>query len=1323
MATSISGKNIATTGSNHLAPGPAPAVSLAPPTPPAGPVPTPFMYISRSSSAKGTSDKLEVGGKPALNIDSEMDVEKPGNVVCNPTGGDVVTHMVNALTDMARGSTKVKANNKAVCRTMDDAWMNVVEGAKFAQTKTYLLEGAMLAALAFPGVWAGIETVFDDDLDLVLAGIFRVELRRSYHSGRSDERGPFGRGGFTHSLAQWIEPAEGGISLRRPGGQTLRVALDADGRGVHRKERLRVTSGRARYEVLALDDRMVSIFEPLHAGDDRAVLRALANGHGHRAELHYQDDRLARVDGPSGRALHFHYDGSGRVVRAEIWSQGAPRQHVDYAYGDDDTLAAVGDALGHTTRYAFDGKRRLVEKTLATGFGVHWLYDEDSGRCVRTWCDGQLLAGELSYDLEKGVTTLTGNPRARVFRWNERGSLLAEEAIDGSFARRFEYDDDGLVVKGENALGQAGELEYNDLGQITSFVDAEGRTTTVEYTEGGLAVVQVDPGGFATHYAYDSHDALCRVRYPSGIELDIEWDHRGRIGRLLGPDGIHAAFEYDEQDNNVVEIGPLGERTEYAFDALGRIIRHVDPLGRALDVVYDALGRAVEQRYPDGSVHRHEYDALDRPTRDVDPLGRAVTSSYGGAHALRSVTRQDGSVWRFEYDRLERLRKVITPRHEVWEYGYSRAGEVVEERTFDGRRLGYQFNRGEQPVRVERNDGSYRAFQYDATGRILFEENPDNEARFERDELGRVVRAVVDEPLGQTEIRAEYDALGRQVAEIQNGLALRYEWNRNSQVSARVLPDGQRTQYRYDEHGLLVEVEHEGHVVRIARDVTGVERRRTFVGPGVEVESGYDAMDRLTTQRVTRGARVLLERAYRWDGGGMLAACDDSLRGSRSYQHDALGQLVHAHGHGLDESYEYDPGGSLVGAHGVSWAVGSGNVLMLTGEAEYDYDANCRRVSKNGPEGRVEYFWDAHDRLREVRFPSGERVIYVYDVYARRVAKLFYAAEAAVTAENALELPDPSKPYRVVRYLWEGRLLAAEIDSTGGTRVYVHEPKTFSPILHCDGGVAHYYVLDQLRAASELVDGRGEIVWAPKRTAWGAVTEDAVATDTGATDTGATASTPFRLLGHYHDDETGLDYARYRYFEADTARWISPDPLLLDGGPNLAAFNGSPLCDADPLGLRCIVGDPILDKALRYVFRFPPKAGFFDVGVHGTPNSVAWKDAQGKWTDLTPAELAARLRAAGWNGTDPIRLNSCNAGRDPEGFAQQLARETGVVVEAPNRTLWAGRDGSSSVVDRAGRPDPVTGKAVKTDNPGTYVPYSPTTPAPTPAAPWWQFWR
>ena len=60
---------------------------------------------------------------------------------------------------------------------------------------------------------------------------------------------------------------------------------------------------------------------------------------------------------------------------------------------------------------------------------------------------------------------------------------------------------------------------------------------------------------------------------------------------------------------------------------------------------------------------------------------------------------------------------------------------------------------------------------------------------------------------------------------------------------------------------------------------------------------------------------------------------------------------------------------------------------------------------------------------------------------------------------------------------------------------------------------------------------------------------------------------PFRLTGQYEEREIGLSATRNRYFEASTARWLTPDPLGIFGGLNAFAFDGSPVLRTDPLGL------------------------------------------------------------------------------------------------------------------------------------------------------------
>jgi YD repeat-containing protein len=572
MATSIGGKNVATTGSDHMAPGPAPATSLAPPTPPAGPVPAPFMYISKSSSATDTSDKLKIKGKEVLTVGSEMKVEQPGNVTCRPTGGDVVSHMVNATSGTFSGSDKVKAGGRKVCCTGDGVYMNVPADGKIAQIQTRLIEGATLrrwgaAAGRFAGRFVGMldpvsastGEVFDEDLDLAVSGLVRLEFKRLYNSGKK-ELTPLGIGGWTHNLHQWVASVADGYELRDGDGRDLLFRGVEDGRGYHRGRHLRLAVHARRFEVFSLEDRLTRVFEPLDQGAKRAMLTRIVDGWGNAIALSYDQGRLTRASGPSGRDLVFTYDRRGLLQRVEIWSLGAARQAVEYRYNDDGELSAVRDALGNEDTYAYDGMHRMVHKALPTGFSVYYAYDAESGRCVRTWGDGMLLSGNIEYDDDLGATALTGTPLSQIFHWNEQGSVTAIEASDGSYHRKLERDDDQLLTRYENALGQSWHYLRAESGLLERYVDADGRATEIEYRD-GLVVAQTDPGGYRSSYDYDEHDALVRVRYPSGAVVTLVYDRRGRIERVDGPSGTDVSFEFDEEDNAVVERDALGRAT------------------------------------------------------------------------------------------------------------------------------------------------------------------------------------------------------------------------------------------------------------------------------------------------------------------------------------------------------------------------------------------------------------------------------------------------------------------------------------------------------------------------------------------------------------------------------------------------------------------------------------------------------------------------------------------------------------------------------------------------------------------------------------------
>ncbi len=74
----------------------------------------------------------------------------------------------------------------------------------------------------------------------------------------------------------------------------------------------------------------------------------------------------------------------------------------------------------------------------------------------------------------------------------------------------------------------------------------------------------------------------------------------------------------------------------------------------------------------------------------------------------------------------------------------------------------------------------------------------------------------------------------------------------------------------------------------------------------------------------------------------------------------------------------------------------------------------------------------------------------------------------------------------------------------------------------------------------ELTDQSGELVWSVHYRAYGNVVKKVV----------ESVENKLRFQGQYYYPETGLHYNRHRYYDPQTARFISLDPIGLLGGIN-----------------------------------------------------------------------------------------------------------------------------------------------------------------------------
>ena len=108
------------------------------------------------------------------------------------------------------------------------------------------------------------------------------------------------------------------------------------------------------------------------------------------------------------------------------------------------------------------------------------------------------------------------------------------------------------------------------------------------------------------------------------------------------------------------------------------------------------------------------------------------------------------------------------------------------------------------------------------------------------------------------------------------------------------------------------------------------------------------------------------------------------------------------------------------------------------------------------------YDWDGRDRLRRILRPDGVQLNYSYDAFGRRVHKMRRAADGALSNNN---------------FVWDGEVLAAELDDQRGPRAFVHEPGAFEPVLQQQGGETFLCVNDHLGMPKDLVSADGLVVW------------------------------------------------------------------------------------------------------------------------------------------------------------------------------------------------------------------------------------------------------
>ncbi|MFJ8661311.1 putative T7SS-secreted protein [Streptomyces sp. NPDC093795] len=902
---------------------------------------------------------------------------------------------------------------------------------------------------------------------------------------------------------------------------------------------------------------------------------------------------LAQIDDRNGRWITFEYDESGaptaivhhggyhlklttsegRITALHLAgaaADGSDQEILRYGYTDGH-LTEVTNSSGRPLRFGCDEHGRITSWTDTNDSRFDYVYD-DQDRCTyQSGTNGHLETTFTWDDVAPAtglrVTTLTdGLGHTQRHLINDRAQVVAEIDALGAVTR-FAYDRHNRLLSRTDPLGNVSRTTYDDRGRPTVLERPDGRQARAEYDELGLPTSIVGTDGNVTRQTFDERGNRTSVTDPSGARTEFTYDEAGRLTSVTDPLGATTRLVADARGLPIEITDPLGATTRYAYDAFGRTVRITDPLGAVTRMEWTVEGRPSRRTAPDGTVESWTYDGEGNCLSHTDAMGATTRFTYTDFDLLTSRTGPDGVRYEFAHDTNLRLTQVTNPQGLTWEYAYDPAGRVVTETDFDGRTLGYD---------------------YDAAGRLTSRVNGLGQAiRFERDSLGRIVRKDAEGAVStyeydvfdqlasatgpDTSLERLRDRYGRLVSETVNRRTLSFTHDAVGRRTGRTTPGGSTSTWSYDAAGRRTELTSSGRTLTFTHDALGRETTRHIADFAV-LNSSFDAMGRLTDQEVTGASGSRLQhRAYTYRADGGLIGITDALSGARRFDLDAAGRVTAVHAKDWTERYAYDEAGNQTEAswpatHPSHSATGGrvyqGTRIAGAGAVRYEHDAQGRivlrqktRLSRKPDTWRYE--WDAEDRLRAVTTPDGTVWRYAYDPLGRRISK--------------------QSPFETVHFTWDGTTLCEQTtadvtltwDHAGLRPLAQTERRT-------DSTDERFFaiVTDLIGTPTELVDESGDLAWRTRTTLWGTTTWNRT----------ATAYTPLRFPGQYFDPESGLHYNYFRYYEPESARYLSQDPLGLIPAPNASTYVQNPYTWADPLGLSpCPLGSlaEVKARALR----------------------------------------------------------------------------------------------------------------------------------------------
>ena len=816
------------------------------------------------------------------------------------------------------------------------------------------------------------------------------------------------------------------------------------------------------------------------------------------------------------------------------------------------------------------------------------------------------------------------------YQWLPTGQVIQRINPSGGIAKT-EYDGAGRVSKSTGPAGDSTSYEYDGEGNRAKTVDALGNAWEYRFNADHLAVSVTDPAGNEWKREFENN-RLKSLIDPLGGVWRYGHDPAGRILGMTDSTGARMEFQYAEDGSLDAITDRAGRTTRYRCDELGRVIWSMNPAGETVRKTFDIAGNLLSLDHPGGGRFTFTHDPKGRITSVTDGSGRRATKSYGPCGRLAQRQDAAGNITRYAWgSEPGRLLQVTLGDGPSYRFVYDALGKVVEEVGFDGRRTTYRRDVAGNCVGLTNGAGEEVDYSLDALGRVGRKTFPDGSAvEFAYDPLGRLSAAANPD----IALAFERDALGRVVRETQGDAVLDYAYDAAGGLAEIRGPMGYRIAYGRDADGALQEA-----VIRdgwtIAFEDRGAGRAGRTLPGGAVLDFNFEAETRSIVQTFSPadGGSDGFTRAFRHAEDGSLLSVEDSRKGVTAYAYDEGGRISSVLREGGEtDRYQYDASGNLI--------------RNLGGRVRAGRPGVCGR----GPslQARTPTLQPTMRKAGSLRLKPGAR--------KRRPARGHSAGTPSTSCGrwrprqgNAGPMPTiPSAAASPRRARPGPKTMSGTGTSSSRASGTVAQafawyfpPEGFAPLGKESGGRFFAAIPDHLGTPVELIDEEGGIARSLEHGLFGERRRSE----------GGGPDSEWRFPGQWFDEETGLHYNRFRYYDPATGRYLSQDPLRLMGGKNLYVYGRDPLNWFDPFGLATLFRGMMRDSDGNPVVHSGETAD----GRNAANSLGVRPDETGMSTSLDPAEIQPHRRPPDFGGTQGRRNDPDSAGMfaiDTEVLAQ-----------------------------------------------------------------------